>query len=495
MPAPCALAGPIFSATDHFFQCAMWSARTNFSGPRTKTFGGPKFPSILPDSTHSDCWVMDALADYGSSGESEREEKDSEDTNWGKRKIYTRVNDKQQVHSKEAWKIESAVTARPPVRAEATAGERSKVLMPQSRVYVSRRRGKYSESVTTDPEITGTASKIGDDLSLYLPSRENVGRRGRKQVRMSNVPPKFNEKLPTEHSRPVVSLNWHGNNSAVLLSCSLDGTCKLWDSLHKKCLTTMLQHGGAAISSAQWVSYNTVVTGGFDSLICLSDMEKGQIISSLHHKDFVSVVHMHPTDNNLVFSGDYGANIYSWDLRAGKAIKNYVGAGGKILDMIFLREGHEMVASSDVVRKNASSQALRVWEVDSAVVLSSQVYMEPYTCPSLQAHPFKQEFYAQSNANYIVVFSSRRPYKCNKHRRYETHRVDGNKVQFDVSPDGTLLCSASADGRVVVYDCNTSIPLKTLNVSKSTCCAVSWNKHMPSTVAVSDWNSNISILT
>lgn len=359
--------------------------------------------------------------------------------------------------------------------------------------YVSKRKCSTRigelESAQTDVR---TASSVSDGHTLYFRSTDFSD--GSKRRRLSNALPKSCEQLPNEHCKPVLSLNWHGGNSRVLLSCSLDGTIGLWDVQHKKCITTMSLHGGEAVSCGRWVTHNTVVTGGFDSLAHLSDVEKCRVISSFSHKDFVSVVQVHPADNNVIFTGDYSAKIQSWDLRTGKTTRQYVGAGGKILDMAFLQSGHELVASSDIVRKNASSQALRVWDVDSAVVVSNQVYSEPYTCPCLQTHPYRHEFYAQSNANYIVVFSGRKPYKCNKHKRYERHRVEGNKVQFEVSPDGTLLCSASANGQVVMYDCETSTALQTLHVSDSSCIAVTWNQHTPSTVAVSDWSSNISVL-
>ena len=369
-----------------------------------------------------------------------------------------------------------------------TVHDRSTTPKATTKGYVSKRKRGASIGVSPLDSGTLTSSMVSD----FLPCVDGIENSKRQKV--SNKLPKLYEKLPTHHTKPVVSLNWHSGNSNLLLSCSLDGTSRYWDVIHKKCITSTSLHGREAVSCGQWVTCNTVVTGGFDRRAHISDVEKGQIVSSFSHKDLVSVVKVHPVDKNLVFSGDYGANIYSWDLRTGKTTKQYVGAGGKILDMTFLQSGLELVVSSDIVRKNACNQALRVWDVDSTVVLSNQVYSEPYTCPCLQTHPYKHEFYAQSNANYIVLFSSKKPYKCNKYKRYEQHQVEGNKAQFDVSPDGTLLCSASANGQVVIYDCDSSTALQTLHVSDSSCIAVTWNKHTPSTVAVSDWNSDIYIL-
>ena len=360
----------------------------------------------------------------------------------------------------------------------------------ETRGYVSKRKLRGMCEDLTGPDTRAQSSAF--HLSHYLLREDNDSVTKRK--RFSSTIPKVCEALSSEHSKPVVSLSWHNSNETVLLSCSLDGTSKLWDTARKKCIASFSPHSEAGISCGEWVSHNTVVTSGFNSFAVLSDVEKGLMVTSFRHKDFVSVVRVHPHDKNLVFSGDFGANIYSWDLRTGKTVKQYKGAGGRILDMNFLQSGQELIASSDIVRKNASCHALKIWEIDSAVAVSNQVYSEPYTCPCLKTHPYRNEFYAQSNANYIVVFSSRKPYKCNKRKRYETHRVDGNKVQFDVSPDGTLLCSGSADGRIVIYDCETSAVVKTLSTSNTACTAVAWNRHTPSTIAVSDWKFNISLL-
>lgn len=425
---------------------------------------------------------MDALAAYGSSSSDSDDEKEREVNTF----VHTSLTSSKPSHmysfpekqmSQDAFQ-KMGLTIRKPLVHDAPR-------LPTIGYVSKRKRVTESEGASSN---SGTSN---GGLASYL---RGADVEASKRKKLSNDVPKSCEQLPNEHCKPVVGLSWHAANSKVLLSCSLDGTARLWDILQKKCIVTISPHSGAAVSCGHWVTCNTIVTGGFNRLVCLSDVEKCQVVSSFSHRDFVSVVYLHPEDKNLLFTGDFSGNIQSWDLRTGKAIKQYIGAGGKILDMTFLHSGHEFVAASDIVHKNASSQALRVWDVDSTVVVSNQVYTEPYTCPCLLTHPHKHEFYAQSNANYIVVFSGRKPYKCNKYKRYEQHRVEGNKVQFDVSPDGALLCSASANGQVVVYDCETSSVLKTLCVSNSSCIAVAWNQHSHSTIAVSDWNSHISIL-
>ena len=56
----------------------------------------------------------------------------------------------------------------------------------------------------------------------------------------------------------------------------------------------------------------------------------------------------------------------------------------------------------------------------SVVCLCGQ---ERYTCPSLALHPVEEGFVAQTNGNYMALFSGLRPYRMNKRRRYEGHKV------------------------------------------------------------------------
>ena len=296
------------------------------------------------------------------------------------------------------------------------------------------------------------------------------------------------------HSRPSLSLEWHPCDWRLLLSASLDGTLKLWDASEQNtCIATYGFHEGA-VRDVEWVSTNAVVSGGFDSSARYSDIEKGRTTLTLNHEGFVTAVKVHPEDRNVILTGDSRTHLQTWDLRSGKKVAQYIGAGGKILDIVFLQSKKQFAASSDIVRKNASNQALSVWDVSSTVVLSNQVYLEPFTCPCLKVHPVDSTFMAQSNGNYVVIFASSKPYKLNKRKRFEGHTVEGHDVGFDVSSDGSLLCSASATGGAVFYDYYSAELMHSLTLSNSPCLSVAWHQQLPSTVAVSDWDTQIHIL-
>ena len=48
---------------------------------------------------------------------------------------------------------------------------------------------------------------------------------------------------------------------------------------------------------------------------------------------------------------------------------------------------------------------------------------ERYTCPSLTLHPREPVFLAQTNGNYLALFSAVWPYRMSRRRRYEGHKV------------------------------------------------------------------------
>ena len=64
---------------------------------------------------------------------------------------------------------------------------------------------------------------------------------------------------------------------------------------------------------------------------------------------------------------------------------------------------------------------------------------EAFTCTCLKVHPHESHFMAQSNGDYIALFSTRKPYKLNKFKRYEGHKVMmSNDVKIEVKTELVL---------------------------------------------------------
>ena len=292
------------------------------------------------------------------------------------------------------------------------------------------------------------------------------------------------------HKKPIMFVDWHPFHPHVLLSSSLDGMINVWDILcHKDPITSHGIHT-KGVHVAKWISSSHVVSGSLDKSVLHTDMETMQVLKSFQLDDMVTSLSIHPTDPAIFVTGT--KKVQLWDLRTGSHISDYFGTSGQILDLTFINNGNELVASSDVVRKNAATQKFIVWDSRSVVVKSNQIYCEPYTCPCLRIHPYNNTFMAQSNANYIVIFSSRSPYRMNKYKRFESHTVEGYNTQFDVSSDGNFVASASANGCIYVYDCKSTRILKTFKLHSLPSISVQWNHTVPSLLACSFWDGSLA---
>ena len=309
------------------------------------------------------------------------------------------------------------------------------------------------------------------------------------------------------HTKPILSAHFHPQNSCpLLLTSSLDGKLCIWDWYSRKgCVGLLHPHlqphdpsspDIAGINDAYWLDETTIISGGFDKRAVVVDAVTTRRISTFSHDSFVSALAPSPHDPKVFVAGDYNKNIKCWDIRIGdKPVSTYVGAGGRILDVEFLNNGKEIIASSDVVRRNASGQAIVVWESSSGTVFSNQVYQEPYTCPTLRPHPTDPTFLAQSNANYVVLFSSKRPYKMNKYKRFEGHRVEGYPVQCDVSPDGRVVASGDSSGDICYYQHHSGELIDRVSLAQDDpCVTVTFGQRDVGCIACCTWNGEMFVL-
>lgn len=356
--------------------------------------------------------------------------------------------------------------------------------------YVPRR--KSARLVSIPKESLNILTTFSSDISLYLTSPVPKLRQHKEGQRV--LPGRAPYATFNQHTKPVVGLDWHPTDDRLLLSCSLDGTVRLWDAVWQHlCIATYTMQD-VPMKRVAWITNTTIVTAGYDNDAFHTDIESGRILSRMKHNSYVTALAAHPKDPNSLLTGNSKSEIHRWDLRCCKDVNSYKGAAGQILDILFLKSGDEFVASSDIERRSGYSQAMNVWDCTSGVVLATQVYFEPYTCPFLRLHPTEPVFLAQSNANYLTVFSAQKPYKMNKSKRFEGHTLDGYNVGFDVSNDGSIVCSASANGTVIFYDYSSTRILKSLQLGTSSTLNVEWHPRLLSTVAVSSWNGHIYCL-
>ncbi|XP_056401197.1 WD repeat-containing protein 25 isoform X3 [Hyla sarda] len=262
-------------------------------------------------------------------------------------------------------------------------------------------------SVKSHDHISHSAKKIYR-VSEYLGPHLSV------KYGSSGIPKKVVFEM-REHAGAVNRVQWCPvkQYSHLLLSASMDGTCKVWDAIDSgKSLCTISCHR-AAVRDAQWSSCGRkILTGGFDTFLHLTDVETGKDLFTAKNECKISAIRFHPQDQNLFICGGFSPVITAHDVRMGK---------------------------------------------------------ERYTCPSLALHPKESVFAAQTNGNYIALFSAQRPYKMNKKRRFEGHKVEGFAVGCQFSPDGSVIVTGSSEGNVVFYNYHTSKIIRTFPSQGSAC--------------------------
>ncbi|MED6157656.1 hypothetical protein PIB30_025276 [Stylosanthes scabra] len=266
----------------------------------------------------------------------------------------------------------------------------------------------------------------------------------------------------------------------------------VWSRDQKK--ARMLNFHNAAVKDVKWSPQGLfLLSCGYDCTSRLVDVEKGSETQVFMEDQVVGSIKFHPDNSNLFLSGGSQGHIKLWDIRTGKAVQNYTRNLGPILDVEFMVNGKQFISSSDVSRSNVSENSIIVWDISREVPLSNQVYVEAYTCPSVRCHPFDSTFVAQSNGNYIAIFTTSPPYRLNKYKRYESHGVSGFPIRCDFSLDGKKLASGSSDGSIYLYDYQSSKVVKKIKAYDQACIDVTFHPALPNIIASCSWDGSISV--
>ncbi|KAL6650472.1 hypothetical protein ACP70R_009397 [Stipagrostis hirtigluma subsp. patula] len=288
---------------------------------------------------------------------------------------------------------------------------------------------------------------------------------------------------------------YFGLKSHLLASAGMDHTVRVWNVWDKRNTTArVLKYHTAAVKDVRWSLHGpSLLSGGFDCSLQLFDVAEGKVVKVFKEDQAVEVIKFNPSDPNLFLSGGSKGSLKLWDIRSGLVTKEFHRSLGTILDIEFSADGKQFISSTDTTRSNISENTIIIWDVLRQVPLSNQVYTEAFTCPCVRYHPYKASFVAQSNGNYIAIFSARQPFKLNKYMRFEGHGVWGFPIKCNFSLSGRELASGSSDGCIYIYDFKSGRLLRKIEAFKEACTDVAYHPVMPNVIASCSWTGEISV--
>ncbi|XVF34122.1 hypothetical protein REPUB_Repub18cG0030400 [Reevesia pubescens] len=367
--------------------------------------------------------------------------------------------------------------------------------------YISKRERALSSSVFQasepnqnhqDPHFT-TQLVLGSISDVDLP-RDVLSSMRHKPKGCTQLI-QIHEKLSVAllgHEKAVNAVHWSPTHAHLLASAGMDQTICIWNvwSRDQKKARVFSFHN-VAVKDIKWSQLGLfLLSCGYDCSSRLIDVEKGLETQNFKEDQVVGVIKFYPDNSNLFLSGGSNGRLRLWDIRTGKVVHEYIRGLGPILDVEFTIDGKQFVSSSDV---NVSENSIIVWDISRQVPLSNQVYAEAYTCPCVRYHPYDPYFVAQSNGNYIAIFSSNPPFKLDKYKRYESHEVSEFPVKCNFSLDGEKLVSGSSDGSIYFYNSRSSVLVKRIKAYDQACVDVVFHPILSNVIASCSWNGDVSV--
>ncbi|KAI8744486.1 WD repeat-containing protein 25 [Biomphalaria glabrata] len=304
------------------------------------------------------------------------------------------------------------------------------------------------------------------------------------------------EKSWIAHDGVVNRLAWNIScYSHLLATAGMDAVIRVWNVWSStESEATLITCHKKAVTHVDWCMNGLkILTCSYDRTAQITDVETGQCTALCEHVDFVTSACLHPSNGNIFVTGTDNM-MCMWDVRTPQAPTkhfNFKDNIGQIQDVLFISNGQEIISCGDVVSRDSADRSIMAWDVRSGVVLSNQIFQERYTCTRLKLHPDNTHFLAQTQGGYVAIFSTTSPYKLDKSKRFEGHKIQGYRIGFDISPSGKILYSGSSSGGVYCYDEHSGRSIRQLNLKQDVITDVACHPVLSSMIAASTWGGSI----
>mmetsp|Transcript_3109 Transcript_3109/g.9085 ORF Transcript_3109/g.9085 Transcript_3109/m.9085 type:complete len:585 (+) Transcript_3109:304-2058(+) len=297
----------------------------------------------------------------------------------------------------------------------------------------------------------------------------------------------------TGHGKGVQRVLVFPDYGHLMLSASLDGTCKVWDVLNdKRCLRTYAGHSEAVKDATLEQSGEAFASCGFDRFARVWDVETGQVKHTLlANREMMNCVRFYPRDPNILLAGAGDATsgkIYQFDLRANEIVLQYNHHLAPCNSITYCDADRRFVSTGD-------DKKIFVWEHN--IPVPTKYISEPgmSSTPVVALHPSGQYWCGQSLDNSVVTYTAgEKPCKQLRKKTFRGHLNSGYACGLTFSPNGKFLASGDGEGKLFFWDFKSTRVYRKLQAhDNGPCIGCAWHPLEASWVFTCGWDGMIKL--
>ena len=240
-----------------------------------------------------------------------------------------------------------------------------------------------------------------------------------------------------------------------VVSSSFDMTVRIWDVETGEPVRAFRGHTAPVVSVALSSDRRHIVSGSFDGTLRKWDMDTGDAGEFRGHTSWVTSVALSPDDKRIV-SGSEDCSVRIWDAETGKPVGKPLGHKMTVSSVAFSPDGKCIVSSS-------FDGTIRIWNVEPRKLIgeSRSIGAEAINSIAFSPVPGRKRIVSGSDDNLVRIWNvdseTDEPVEL-----FQGHRGPVLSVKF--SPDGKRIVSGSSDGTVRIWD---AVRLETTSITNA----------------------------